>query len=127
VPSLTTWNASRTERASSSWSSIAFLYPWNGSRVATSITVAEHLAALGQPGLVGLPGAAGTRSSSRARGVSACVIPGEVDHPGQLLRAAPARLDRLGRHVMPHVLVDPKDDHALEPGQVGVRDPAAAA
>jgi hypothetical protein len=24
------------ERASSSWSSIAFLYPWNGSRVAIS-------------------------------------------------------------------------------------------
>ena len=31
------WNASSTQVAYSSWSSIAFLYPWNGSNVPISI------------------------------------------------------------------------------------------
>jgi hypothetical protein len=32
----------------------------------------------------------------------------EVDHSGQLLRTPAAVLDRLGRDVVPHVLVDPE-------------------
>ena len=35
LANFTTWKASRTARASSRRSSMAFLYPWNGSRVAT--------------------------------------------------------------------------------------------
>ena len=43
---------------------------------------------------------------------------GEVDHPGQLFRDAPAVLDGLGRHVMPHMLIDPEDPHALKAGDI---------
>jgi hypothetical protein len=57
VAGSTTWKASKTARASSIWSSKAFLYPWNGSRVGNE-TGPEGLAALGKPGRVRLPGAA---------------------------------------------------------------------
>ncbi|MEI2810954.1 MAG: hypothetical protein V9F00_12405 [Nocardioides sp.] len=79
--------------------------------------VAEHLAALGEPRLVRLPGASGDQVQQASLG-AAVRISGQVDHPGQLLGAAPAVLDRLGRHVVPHVLVDPEDGHPVEAGRV---------
>ena len=47
-------------------------------------------------------------------------IAGQVDHPGQLLGATSPVLDGLGRHVVPHMLIDPEDHDADEPGRVGV-------
>ena len=45
-------------------------------------------------------------------------VAGQVDHPGQLLRAPTAVLDRLGGDVVPHVLVDPEDGDVLEAGLI---------
>ena len=42
----------------------------------------------------------------------------QVDHPGQLLRATAAVLDRLGADVVPDMLVNTQDRDALEPGRV---------
>ena len=72
--------------------------------------LAERLAAFVQPVSVGLAGSAGDEvEEPRGRVGSA----GQVDHPGELLRAAPARVT-----VVPDVLVHAQDLHALEPGRV---------
>jgi hypothetical protein len=45
----------------------------------------------------------------------AVLVAGQVDHPGQLLRAARDDVD-----VVPDVLVDTEDRHLPEPGRVGI-------
>ncbi len=60
----------------------------------------ERLTPLSQPASVGLPGSSGDQVQETGPGV-AVGVSGQVDHPGQLLRAPAAGLDRLGRHVMP--------------------------
>lgn len=45
-------------------------------------------------------------------------VAGQVHHPGQLLRSAPALVCGLGRHVVPQVLIDPQGRHTLEAGRV---------
>ena len=66
---------------------------------------AERVAAGVEPGLVGLPGAAGDQVQQSRVEVSVLVT-GEVDHAGELFRAASAPLDGLGRDVMPDMFVD---------------------
>jgi len=81
-------------------------------------TVTELLAALLEPVAVGLAGPARDQIQQPSPWL-AIGGGGEVDHPGQLLRAASAVGDRFGGHVMPHVLVDPEPGDPGEPGFVG--------
>lgn len=76
--------------------------------------LAELLATLVQPGAVGLAGSAGDEVKEPGSGVSRA---GQIDHPGELLRSAPARVT-----VVPHMLIDTQDLHALEPGRI-IRGP----
>jgi hypothetical protein len=79
--------------------------------------LAECVAAVTKPGLVGLPGAA--RDQIEESGPDASVlIAGEIDHAGELLRAASALVDGAGGDVMPDVLVDAKRGDAGEAGLV---------
>lgn len=75
----------------------------------------ERLTTLLQPCTVRLAGPSWNEVQQPGPGV-AIGVSGEVDHPSQLLRAPTAVLDRLGRHVMPHVLIHAEDRHALEAG-----------
>ena len=71
----------------------------------------ERFTAVLQPRLVGLPGTAGDQVEQPGlddQFASVVGVERQVDHPGQLFRAAPAVLDRLGAHVVPNVLVDPE-------------------
>ena len=126
VASLTTWNASRTAtgvaRAGHRWRSCT---RGTGPRWRSATPARNASPRSVQPGLVRLPGAAGDQVQQPSPD-AAVLIAGQVDHPGQLLRAAPAVLDRLGRHVVPHVLVDPEDGDARRSG-TRPRRPAAAA
>jgi len=84
----------------------------------------ERLATLLQPRLVGLTRAAGDQVEQPGlddQFASVVGVERQVYHPGQLLGAAPAVLDRLGAHVVPNVLVDTQPGDILEPGRVGVR------
>ena len=56
---------------------------------------AERVAAVTQPGLVGLTGAARDQIQQPGPDVSVLVA-GEIDHAGELLRAASALVDGLG-------------------------------
>ena len=59
----------------------------------------ERLATLLQPRLVGLPGPAGDQVEQAGLDDQFASVVGmerQIDHPGQLFRAAPALLDRLG-------------------------------
>ena len=80
----------------------------------------EVLASLDEPVPVGGPGPAGHQVEEAGVDVSVLVT-GEVDHPGELLRAAAAVLDRLGGDVVPDVLVDAEHLDTCEAGRVGVR------
>ena len=65
----------------------------------------ERVAAVTQPRRVGLTGAA--RDQVQEPGPDASVlVAGEIDHAGELLRAAAALVDGLGGDVMPDVFVD---------------------
>ncbi len=65
----------------------------------------ERVAAVTQPRRVGLTGAA--RDQVQEPGPEASVlVAGEIDHAGELLRAAAALVDGLGGDVMPDVFVD---------------------
>ena len=73
----------------------------------------ERLTALMGPVLV--PGTGAARHEVEQPGTCVPIgISGQVDHPGQLLRAASTLLDGLGRHVMPDMLIDPED---RDPGE----------
>ena len=99
VASLTTWNASSTATASLRSSSMVLRYLRNVSSVATLT-----------PDRNACPRSVSHSSTPHpcGRGPGPAAEPGcgraQVHHPGQLLRAATAVLDRLGRHVVPHVL-----------------------
>jgi hypothetical protein len=79
--------------------------------------VLEVVAAFLEPVAVRLPRPAG-HQVQQPRPWLAVLIRREVDHPGQLLRAAAAVLDRELGHVVPHVLIHTKSLHAVEPGLV---------
>jgi len=66
---------------------------------------AEPVAAVTQPGLVGLTGSARDQIQQPGPDVSVLVA-GEIDHAGELLRAAAALVDGLGGDVMPDMFVD---------------------
>lgn len=72
--------------------------------------LAELLAPLVQTVSVGAAGSAGDEIQQPGGGVGTT---GQVDHAGELLRAAPERVT-----VVPDVLVDAQDLHALEPGRI---------
>lgn len=72
----------------------------------------ERFAASGEPGRVGLPGAAGHEVEQPGPRLPGAVA-AEIDHPGQLLRAALSGVD-----VMPDVLIDAEGGDVLEPGLV---------
>src|SRR5699024_3294886 len=76
--------------------------------------LAELVAALVEPVSVGLAGSAEDEVEESGGGVGAA---SQIDHPGELLRSAPARVP-----VVPDVLVHAQDLNALEPGRV-VRGP----
>ncbi len=76
----------------------------------------ERVAAFAEPGGVGLPGAARNEVEQPVPRLPGAVA-AQVDHAGQLLRAALAGVD-----VMPDVLVDAEGGDALEPGLIG-REP----
>lgn len=88
----------------------------------------ERVTALVQPRRVRLPRPAGHQVQEPGpdpHGPVPAGAPGQVDHPGQLLRAAPALFGRLGADVVPHVLVHPEGVHTGEPGLVvgrGLKD-----
>ena len=77
----------------------------------------EGLAPLTQPARVGLAGPARDQVQ-QPRPHPPALVTGQVHPPGQLLRPPPAVLDGLGRHVVPHVLVDTQHGHPLEPGEI---------
>ena len=78
---------------------------------------AERVAAVTQPGLVGLTRAA--RDQIEEPGPDASLlVAGEIDHAGELLRPAPALVDGLGGDVMPDVFVDAQRGDAGEAGLV---------
>ena len=79
--------------------------------------VLEVVAAFLEPVAVRLPRPAG-HQVQQPRPWLAVLIRREVDHPGQLLRAAAAVLDRELGHVVPHVLIHTKSLHAVAPGLV---------
>jgi hypothetical protein len=121
MASLTTWKASSTDRTSSSWSSMALLVPVERVEGGDLDPGPERLTTVTEPGLVGLTGAA--RHEVEKPGPYdqvAILVPmeGQVHHPRQLVRPAPTVLGRLGRHVVPHVLVNAQDPHAAEAGVV---------
>lgn len=65
----------------------------------------ERVAAVTQPRRVGLTGAA--RGQVQEPGPDASVlVAGEIEHAGELFRAAAALVDGLGGDVMPDVFVD---------------------
>ena len=70
----------------------------------------EPFAPLVQPVAVGLAGSAGDEVEEPGGGVGSA---GQVDHPGELFRTAPA-----GVAVMPDVFVHAQDLHVLEPDRV---------
>ena len=102
---------------------MAFLYAWNGSTVAT-VTSTPPDGAVGcwllpqpnaSPRSVSQlrctgPEGAGDQVQQPAPG-AAVLIWGQVHDPGQFLRAASAVLERLGRHIAPHVLVHSEGGH----------------
>jgi hypothetical protein len=65
----------------------------------------ERLATRRQPVGVGRPSAARDQVEQPGADASALVT-GQVDHPGELLRATAARADGLGRDVVPDVFID---------------------
>ena len=69
--------------------------------------------------LYAAPERPGPRSSSRAL---LCPFASRVRStiPVNSLGSTPSVLDRLGRHVMPHMLINPKDRDPLEAGRVGI-------
>lgn len=111
VPSLTTWKASSTERASFD----CVLVPGKSSRVAIS-TSAPHSPIQVTSVRRSAPGPSPTaeRGCDRARR-------GWVDHCRQVLWPRPTLGDGLGRDVVPHALI-----HAKE-GDLSKRDGAASA
>lgn len=107
VPCLTTWNASRTATASSSLSSIAVVYPANGSGPA-AFTCRRKLSPRSPSHVVwAFPDG---RQIQRPRACPSLTFAGEVDHSGQPLRSPPERVD-----VMPDMLNDTEAGDALEP------------
>ena len=72
--------------------------------------LAELIAALVEPVSVGLAGSAGDEVKEPGSGVGSS---SQIDHPGELLRPAPARVP-----VMPDMFVHAQDLHVLEPGRV---------
>jgi len=67
--------------------------------------LAERVAAVSKPRLVGLTRAARDQVQQPDPEVSVLVT-GEIDHAGELFRPASAVVDGLGRDVVPHVFVD---------------------
>ncbi len=76
----------------------------------------ERFAAFGEPGRVGLPGAARNEVEQPGPRLSGAVA-AQIDHPGQFLRTELAGVD-----VMPDVLIDTQRGDVLESGLVG-REP----
>lgn len=72
--------------------------------------LAELIAALVEPVSVGLAGSAGDEVKEPGSAVGSS---SQIDHPGELLRPAPARVP-----VMPDMFVHAQDLHVLEPGRV---------
>lgn len=94
---------------------MAVLCPWNGSSVAIvtpAVNASPH--SCSHPP-VHRPGPA-RNQVQQPRPRLALLVAGQVDHPGQLLRALFQRA-----HVVPHVLIDAKGLNPVEPGRIGVQ------
>lgn len=67
----------------------------------------ERLAAVTKPGRIHLTGASRDQIEEPSPDTS-ILVAGEIDHAGELFRAAAALVDRFGRHVMPDVFINTK-------------------